>query len=117
MAVSFPRYSHAVTHNRRWPALRQAAKRRDGWKCVQCGGRQHLEVDHVQPVRTHPELSFDLGNLQTLCRSCHTKKTRLECGLPTISEARQKWRDAVRDMSRGGDCSQSNTGEEPCSTA
>lgn len=33
---------------------------------------QHtLEVDHILPVATHPELEFTLSNLRTLCRSCH----------------------------------------------
>lgn len=29
------------------------------------------EVHHLKPVRQHPELAFDLQNLQTLCIPCH----------------------------------------------
>ncbi|MEL7488893.1 MAG: HNH endonuclease signature motif containing protein [Pseudomonadota bacterium] len=80
-----------------------AALRRDGFQCVQCGARGRLEVDHIKPVRTHPELSFDLDNLQTLCPSCHTRKTRIECGHPPPSPERVAWRNAVKDLSRRKD--------------
>jgi 5-methylcytosine-specific restriction protein A len=92
------RRSDAVIRSKRWQALRLAAKRRDGWACVTCGARGRLEVDHVKPVRTHPELAFELSNLQTLCPSCHTRKTRVEIGHDPISPARQKWRDLVRQL-------------------
>ncbi|WP_425283202.1 HNH endonuclease [Methyloceanibacter methanicus] len=68
------RPSRLVTRDKRWPALRLAAKRRDRWKCVSCGAAGPLEVDHVKPVRNNPELSFELSNLQTLCKSCHARK-------------------------------------------
>lgn len=96
MGVSHPRYSAHVIRSPRWPALRLAAKRRDGWRCVQCGAVGRLEVDHVKPVRDAPELAFDLTNLQTLCASCHTRKTRIECGHDPLSPERQAWRDLVR---------------------
>ena len=60
MGVTWNRPSAPVIRSPRWPALRLAAKRRDDWRCVQCGARGRLEVDHVKPVRTHPELAFDL---------------------------------------------------------
>lgn len=55
-----------------WPTIRGRALRRDGRRCVLCGSRQELEVDHIQPVATHPELELDLANVRTLCRPCHT---------------------------------------------
>ena len=60
------RQSAHVIRDKRWPALRYRAKRRDDWKCVKCGAVGRLEVDHINPVRTHPELAFDLNNLQSL---------------------------------------------------
>jgi 5-methylcytosine-specific restriction endonuclease McrA len=95
---TYHRHSAATIRDRRWPALRLAAKRRDGWRCRSCGGRGRLEVDHVQPVRSHPELGFELSNLQTLCVSCHSRKTRIECGLDPLDPQRQRWRDLVRDL-------------------
>ncbi|MBT8474849.1 MAG: HNH endonuclease [Rhodobacteraceae bacterium] len=100
MGMRFQRHGRWVYRDKRWPALRIAAKRRDGFKCVQCGARHRLEVDHIEPVRTHPELSFELTNLQTLCGKCHASKTRIECGHVPLSPERQKWRDLLRDMQR-----------------
>ena len=36
------------------------------------------EVDHIKPLKTHPELAMDRSNLQALCRNCHEKKTARE---------------------------------------
>ena len=98
MAVSrkdHARYSKRVTATRRWQVLRQQILERDGWKCRGCGERRRLEVDHIKPVRTHPELSFDPRNLQALCGPCHTRKTRIECGHKEKSPERKAWADAV----------------------
>lgn len=92
-------YSASVIRSKRWKALRLAAKRRDGWKCVQCGARGRLEVDHIIPVRTNRELAFDLTNLQTLCAPCHTRKTRLEVGAGQPNPKRDAWRRAVAELS------------------
>jgi 5-methylcytosine-specific restriction endonuclease McrA len=77
--------------DRRWPALRLQALRRDGWRCRQCGRRTRLEVDHIEPVAKRPDLAFCLDNLQALCPRCHTSKTHRERGLPEPSPERQKW--------------------------
>ena len=98
--MKFKRYAKWVYRDRRWPALRLQAKRRDGWQCVQCGARGRLEVDHIQPVRDAPERAFDLDNLQCLCPGCHGAKTRLEAGHPPLSPERQKWRDLLRETRR-----------------
>ncbi|WP_412505798.1 HNH endonuclease [Roseovarius sp. SYSU LYC5161] len=94
------RYSRHITRGPRWRALRLEALRRDGWACVDCGGRQRLEIDHIEPVRTAPERAFDLTNLQTLCASCHTRKTRIECGHPVLSPERQQWRDLLHTQQK-----------------
>ncbi len=92
----FAAHSGPVIRSARWPALRIAALRRDGWRCVSCGTRGRLEVDHVKPVRTHPELSFTLENLQCLCAGCHSRKTRIECGFAPLDPKRQAWRDLLK---------------------
>ncbi|MEM9341414.1 MAG: HNH endonuclease signature motif containing protein [Pseudomonadota bacterium] len=88
----YMRHSAKVTRTRRWKALRLQILRRDDFQCVQCGERRWLEVDHIEPVRTCPEGAYAPGNLQTLCKSCHARKTREEIGLGEISPARQAWR-------------------------
>jgi 5-methylcytosine-specific restriction protein A len=96
MRNRFPNYSAHVIKSPRWKVLRLAAKRRDDWKCVQCGSNFKLEVDHIKRVKDAPELAFELTNLQTLCWSCHAKKTRIECGHAPLDPKRQAWRDLVR---------------------
>ncbi len=101
------RFSRHILRNRRWPALRVATLRRDGFRCVSCGARGRLEVDHIKPVRMHPELAFELTNLQALCSACHSRKTRLECGFDPPSKDRIDWRNAVTELSnRRKSCSQ-----------
>lgn len=51
---------------------RKAIFERDGFRCKHCGTPDDLTVDHIIPV-TAGGLSFD-ENLQTLCRSCNSKK-------------------------------------------
>lgn len=45
---------------------------RDGNKCLHCGSTQHLCMDHIHPVSKGG--TNDEENLQTLCRSCNSKK-------------------------------------------
>ena len=97
---AYDRNGRAVYRDKRWPALRLMAKRRDGWACTECGSKHRLEVDHVLSVRDRPDLSFELSNLQTLCGGCHARKTRIECGHPELSPERRKWRDLVAGMRR-----------------
>lgn len=46
--------------------------------CVDCGCTENLEIDHILPVKTYPELAFELDNLQVLCSSCHKQKSSKE---------------------------------------
>jgi len=84
-----------------WPAQRDAARSRDGYRCQACGapeppGRQH-DVHHKIPLRSFladPTLRAGLAaeqswlaanrleNLVTLCATCHT---RAEAGVRTRS--------------------------------
>lgn len=94
------RHSEIVTRTRRWQALRQEALRRDGYQCRQCGARGLLQVHHVQSVRAAPDLAFDLGNLKSLCPSCHVAETRRELGQAPTTPERAAWRAAVRELAR-----------------
>lgn len=95
------RHSKAVTRTARWKILRMEILERDGFRCKACGCGGRLEVDHVKPVRSHPELAYSPGNLQALCPSCHTKKTRIECGHAPLADDRQQWRSFVSELTRG----------------
>lgn len=53
-------------------ALRKAVFERDGYRCKQCDGHVDLCADHIFPESKGGETTLD--NLQTLCRSCNSKK-------------------------------------------
>ncbi|MCY1126025.1 HNH endonuclease [Frigidibacter sp. RF13] len=94
------RHSAPIIRTKRWKRLRYEALRRDGFACVSCGARGRLEVDHREPVRTAPERSFDLTNLQSLCVACHARKTRAEIGMGETDPARMAWKTLVRKTGR-----------------
>ena len=48
-------------------------------KCIYCQDTKKLEIDHILPVSTHPELAFVFENLQLLCEKCHRNKTGWDC--------------------------------------
>lgn len=100
MKRDYIRHSKRVTATRRWQVLRAAVLERDGWACVDCGARGRLEIDHIKPVRTNPELAFDPANCAARCASCHTRKTRIECGhpAPKTTPERDAWGQAVADL-------------------
>lgn len=89
-----------VYRDPRWAVMRLEAKRRDGWQCVKCGSRGHLEVDHIKPLRRDGE-PFALTNLQTLCRRCHSAKTALETGITQpLPPMRAAWREFLKQQAR-----------------
>lgn len=50
-------------------------------KCRENGViRMATDVDHIIPHRGAPALLYDEGNLQSLCKSCHSEKTAREDG-------------------------------------
>lgn len=97
------RHSRHITRTKRWQVLRMEILERDRFRCCSCGCGGRLEVDHVKPVRTHPKLAYEPGNLQALCPSCHTRKTRIECGHKPMSPARRDWSMAVQAMEKKKD--------------
>lgn len=61
-----------------WRQARYAALLNSDGLCCLCGrGKKHgviLNVDHIKPRRTHPELALSQSNLQVLCSSCNHGK-------------------------------------------
>jgi hypothetical protein len=58
---------------------RTAVYERDDYTCGYCGIRgSALQADHIRPLSLYPELIHDVANGQTLCRPCHTAKTKLD---------------------------------------
>jgi hypothetical protein len=44
--------------------------------CMVCGSDKQIEVHHMKPFNTHPELELEPSNLITLCES---KKRGVDC--------------------------------------
>lgn len=69
-----PRWKGGITSRphavRMWSL---AIKRRDGYKCQDCGetDRRKLQSHHIIPWDDNESLRFDLHNGVTLCLSCH----------------------------------------------
>ena len=90
--------NHTRLHARRWANIRRAVFERDGYRCVMCGRAGKLECDHISPLQREPgQDSFDPHGLQTLCRLCHTEKTRRENNRP-LTDAETAWRALVNEM-------------------
>lgn len=52
--------------------LYDLAVRDGGYRCVRCGSRKHLEIDHIEPVSLGGK--SELQNMQILCRRCNLFK-------------------------------------------
>jgi len=60
-------------------SLRTKVFERDAYRCVKCGSWKDLCADHIYPEFLGGETTLD--NLQTLCRTCNTKKgIKVEAG-------------------------------------
>jgi predicted transcriptional regulator len=58
-----------------WAELRQQVFKRDGFKCVYCGGTEQLSCDHSTPI-TRGGLTI-ISNLVTACKACNSSKGKL----------------------------------------
>lgn len=56
-----------ISQKSRWRIFR-----RDGYQCLHCGALEDLTVDHIVPQIEGGTSEDD--NLQTLCRTCNSKK-------------------------------------------
>ena len=62
-----------IRHSWRYKMWKKSVLERDGYKCVQCGGIESLQVDHIKEFAWYPELRFDVNNGRVLCYECHRK--------------------------------------------
>lgn len=65
-------------HTHEWKRVRMATLLRYGNKCQCCGTTPArgavMNVDHIKPRATHPELALDPNNTQVLCDACNAGK-------------------------------------------
>jgi 5-methylcytosine-specific restriction protein A len=67
------------SRDRRWQRVRRLALERDSYRCHECGasvkGKAQANVDHLDGQGLDGPRAYDLDNLVSLCRSCHSRKT------------------------------------------
>jgi 5-methylcytosine-specific restriction protein A len=64
-------------YSARWVRLRQQVLQNQAYSCAVCGRvSTHLDVDHVRKHQGDPAWFWNPDNLQALCATCHTQKTR-----------------------------------------
>ena len=67
-----------VKYDRQWRKARLEHLRNCPW-CVECAKTDRYisatDVDHIEPHRGDKRLFWDRANWQSLCKSCHSKKT------------------------------------------
>lgn len=70
--------SKKVYDTKQWRVhTRPAILLRDGYRCVKCnilGTSNNLVIDHIKELRDGGD-KYNYSNLQTLCISCHKRKT------------------------------------------
>lgn len=69
-------------YSQRWLRVRYQALVRDGGRCRCCGATAAsgavMHVDHIKPWSKHPDLAFELSNLQVLCSECNLGKSNVD---------------------------------------
>lgn len=55
-----------------WKGIAMFVKRRDGWRCTECGSTKDLDVHH-KTYGNHGNEINSIGDLTTLCRNCHQR--------------------------------------------
>ena len=92
-----PFYDSKAWHELRYKALAKAKKGPTGHPICDCCFHEGtpgnpIQVDHVKPRSTHPELALTLSNLQVLCRDCNQGKSNTD---------ETDWRGAKSPMNFG----------------
>ena len=75
-----------------WRKVRMEALLKYGPRCMCCGATPQtgavMNVDHIKPRKTYPELALSVENLQILCGECNHGK-----GNWNTTDWREKWKD------------------------
>ncbi len=61
-------------YDHRWRKLSKQLRAIHPW-CKNCKATKDLTVDHIVPLSDlHPDLRYEISNLQVLCRRCNSSK-------------------------------------------
>jgi 5-methylcytosine-specific restriction endonuclease McrA len=59
--------------SRKWRALRKTILARDSYACGYCG-QDATTVDHILPIKNHPDQAMNPENLISACAKCNSAK-------------------------------------------
>lgn len=59
--------------SRKWRALRLRILARDSYTCGYCG-QEATTVDHILPIKKHPDQAMNPENLMSACAKCNSAK-------------------------------------------
>lgn len=69
------KYGETFYTSQKWRQIRYEILKRYGPVCMACRANEgEMHVDHILPRSTHPELEYELSNLQVLCPDCNLGK-------------------------------------------
>ena len=63
---------------RKWIELRKWALDKYGAKCMKCGSKNDIQVDHICSRSRHPGLRLSKHNVQILCATCNKVKGSID---------------------------------------
>ena len=86
--------NHLGIHWRARARLRRMALDRDDLRCTICGSPTNLEIHHIRPL-SEGGSALALGNVRTLCRTCHIDHH----AAATTDPERAAWRAYLRECS------------------
>ena len=61
-------------NTKKYRELRTKVLNRDGHVCMYCGSSEQLTIDHVLPVKKHPDMAMDVENMVIACKPCNSRK-------------------------------------------
>lgn len=70
---------YKLIHSSKWKKFRRRIIASDGGYCQRCKIKygtytfDNLEVHHIKPRNTHPELMFEEDNVITVCKTCNAE--------------------------------------------
>lgn len=87
------REQYSFYRSKQWQGLRKQVLDHDHYICRYCGAINSKTVDHIIPIEYAPDKMADIDNLATICRACHTSKTKWEQGYYGTGS-----RDSIKDV-------------------
>ena len=84
--------AHARWNQKRWALVRRRAFDRDLWRCQKCRRPGALEAHHIEQLEDGGA-AYDLGNILTLCKTCHVDLHR-----PAEIPGVRAWAVLVREI-------------------